>query len=251
MDPRYRSAVARERRRLQKRRELVGQNVRLPREWADALNPDSPFALNPHMAWLEWAGRSRWHDELRWMKWATVLPDGTLLKGYSEDGLEQLKTTVLRVRPVMEHFGIYCPAFYQNQGRKWLGGCSYEEEWEGITIPQVIVLSTKVKYDNDATLRDLPPHHLRWNLLHEVSHLSRLGDDTERPRSKRWGQSNDDYQRSLHSEKFCRRFGEILDFYLENCADPCDPWERRTLTLLADTDDYAPPIHPEGKSWRS
>jgi len=229
------SVVARERRRLEKRRDLVDQNVRLPREWADALNPDSPFALNPHMAWLEWAGKSRWHDELRWMKWASATPSGCLLKAYSEDGLNQLRQAVLKVQPVMKRFDILCPAFYQNNGWRWTGGCSFEEEWEGITIPQVIVLSTRVNN----------PHELTWAMVHELAHYGR---EVERPKPKRWGQSNDDYQRSLHTEKFRQRFGEILNFYLENCADPR---ERRTLTTLAETDDYAPPIHPEGRSWRS
>ena len=226
------SVVARERRRLEKRRDLVDQNVRLPREWADALNPDSPFALNPHMAWLEWAGKSRWHDELRWMKWASATPSGCLLKAYSEDGLNQLRQAVLKVQPVMKHFGIFVPAFYQNNGWRWTGGCSYLEEFDGIVIPQVIVLSTKVS----------SPHELTWALLHECAHH---GLDIHPVPQKR-NVSRLDFQKSLHSERFARRFGEILAFYLENQARPL---EALTLRRMARNDDYAPPIDPTGKGW--
>jgi hypothetical protein len=235
-------AVLQERERLQKRRELIGRNVRLPREWADVLNPSSPVALQPRFRWLEWAGKSRWHEELRWMRWATVLPSGEVLKAYTEEGLEKLRDTVLRVKPTMEHFGLVVPVFYQNHGRTWTGGCSPEEEFEGITIPEVIRLSTKVSSEERV-----------WNLLHELGHLGQVYEGEPNPKQPppyHWWEwdSERDYQRTLHPEEFRRRHGEILAYYLEHHADY---WENRALRYWAEVEqDYSPPIHPDGRAWR-
>lgn len=225
-------AVLREQERLRKRRELIGQNVRIPREWADALNPSSPVALQPRFRWLAWAGKSRWHDELRWMKWATVLDSGEVLKAYSERGLETLRDTVLRLKPTMEHFGLIVPAFYQNHGRTWAGGCSFIEEFEGISIPQVICLSTLPK----------DPTELHWSLAHELAHLG----DTKPPTTRRRSQSRYDYQRSLHSVEFQERFGRLLAWHLEHEASP---EEAEKLRRWAREDVYAAPKPSEGRSW--
>ncbi len=231
--------VLRERERLERRRELIGRNVRIPKEWADVLTPSSPVALQPRFDWLGWAGRSRFHDELRWTRWATALESGEVLRAYSEEGLEKLRETVLKVKPTMERFGLVVPAFYQNHGWRWTGGCSWVEEFDGITVPQVIVLSTKVGSDGE----------LLWALLHELGHLGQTfegGPDPHHPRPRRRSESPLDYQRSLHSEQFRRRHGEILAYHLEHHANS---WEQRQLRAMAQLDDYSPPIHPEGRSW--
>lgn len=232
-------AVLQEERRLQKRRELIGRNVRLPREWADVLNPASPVALQPRFRWLDWAGKSRFHDEMRWMRWATVLESGEVLKAYSEEGLEKLRRTVLKVKPTMEHFGLVVPVLYQTRGRVWVGGCAPIEELDGIRVPQVISISTQA----DATER-------QWCLLHELAHLGQTfegGPDPQHPRPRRRGETQRDYQRSLHTEEFRRRHGEIFAYHLEHHASY---WERLQLRAMATSDDdYAPPIHPEDADW--
>ena len=225
-------AVLLEEERLEKRRELIGRNVRIPREWADVLNPTSPVALQPRFRWLEWAGTTCWHDELRWMKWATVLESGEVLKAYSEEGLVKLREVVLRVKPTMEQFGLVVPAFYQNHGRVWGGGCSFIEEFEGITIPQVIRLSTL----------EVLPTELQWALLHELGHLG----DTEPPAPRKRRQSPYDYQKSLHTRAFSERFGRLLAWHLEHQATPV---EAEKLRRWAHTDVYAAPTHPRGESW--
>lgn len=229
-----------ERERLERRRELIGRNVRIPREWADVLTPTSPVALNPRFRWLDWAGKSRWHDELRWMKWATVLESGEVLKAYSEEGLEKLRETVLKVKPTMEHFRLTVPAFYQSNGWKWVGGCSFVEEFDGITVPEVISISMKVGSDAE----------LLWSMLHEIAHLGQTfegGPDPRHPRSRRRGETRWEHQRSLHPESFRRHHGEILSYHLEHHASY---WEQRQLrAFAASDDDYSPPIHPEGRSW--
>jgi len=225
-------AVLQERRRLQRRRDLVGRNVRLPREWADVLNPESPVALQPRFDWLGWAGKSRFHDEMRWTRWATVLDSGEVLKAYSEEGLEKLRSTVLRVKPVMEHFGLVVPVFYQNHGRVYVGGCSFEEEFDGITVPQVICLSTRVE----------DPTELTYSILHELGHIGETAPATAKKRH----QTRYDYQRSLHSDAFRRHHAELLLWHLEHQASP---EEAKKLRRWADEDSYAPPIPPDGKSW--
>lgn len=229
-------AVLQERERLQKRRELIGRNVRIPREWADVLNVQSPVALQPRFGWLEWADSQCpkvWHDELRWFRWATVLEDGTVIKGYTEKGVEAVKDTVLRCQPLMREFGLVVPVFYQNHGWKWAGGCSPEEEFEGITIPRTIILS-----DKDGK------HDMTFSLIHELAHIAE-GPIPQRP-WRRGKETRRDYQRSLHTEKFRRVHGQLLSYYLEHHADY---WEDRALRYWAETNSYSPPIHPDGGSW--
>ncbi len=240
LPPRDDPAVLLELERLEKRRELIGRNVRIPREWADVLTPSSPVALQPRFDWLGWAGRSRFHDEMRWARWATVLESGEVLKAYSEEGLEKLRRTVLKVKPTMERFGLTVPVFYQTNGWKWVGGCSFVEEFNGITVPEVISISTRVGSDAE----------LLWSMLHELAHLGQTfesGPDPRHPRSRRRGETRWDHQRSLHPESFRRHHGEILAYHLEHHANY---FERRQLSAFAcSADDYSPPIHPDGRCW--
>lgn len=177
------------------------------------------------------------------MRLATVLDSGEVLKAYTEEGLEKLKDVVLRVKPTMEHFGITVPCFYQTRAPRWVGGCSPIEEFGGITIPQVITLSTKVSRQERV-----------WTLLHELGHIGQTYEgepDPRLPPPYRWyeWESREDYQRTLHPEKLRRRHGEILSYHLEHHADY---WENRALRCWAETEqNYSPPIHPRGESWRS
>jgi hypothetical protein len=250
--------TTRERARLELRRSLVGQVVRLTPEWRDALNPDNPFALDPSWSWLETAAGA-W--ELRMFNYGMILEDA-ILRSYSEPFLLRLAWVVETLTPLMREERLEIPAWYERRSRLALhkperrklvaaaGGLRSGDSakkltlitasWEpggpvdGRNVGQSIALTGHSQHDTA----------LLYSALHELAHAIRSDDPLELADERLAEHSSDAGELA-----FRRRYGRLLQRMLDEDSS-LTRGQQRWLRSWAVEDALSSPIPPEPRrSW--
>jgi len=188
-----------EQQRLVRRRELIGQIVKLSKEQQDALSPSNEYAMAPGFPWLAYIEETRTgHTDLRYFHYAKVVEvNGELvvLKTYTEAGLNRIAEAVEHLAPLMAHFHLSVPVFYEvNRLRQW-GYCDAPIVYDGHILAETIALNS----------RDTTYIETLFCLAHELAHIGYLH----------------------HRRSFRLHFGELLDWHI--CEGPCSWREAEIL----------------------
>lgn len=215
---------------------MAGTTTRLTPDLRDPTNPENELALAPYFPWSRWRDYvpPSWdHRELRWYNWAEVLGDEThtILKTKDEDSLLWLRETVVAVSPLLRHYRIHVPVWYELRTRNgdWRGIACPKQSFGGEVVPNSIGLDTCEA-----------PVALIYHALHEAAHcVPEVG-----------GQLDPDTDVCGHGPAFRERFGLLLWDAVEKGAVSLTNGQRDWLCRRAHEDTYAPPTHPrEGWLW--
>lgn len=238
-----------ENRRVEQRRRLAGQVVKLDEALRDPYNPENPLALAPSFSWDKWrALHPGWsHCELRrGLSFAKVLDDGTILKTYSRDFLTELERVVATLQPLSSSRKIQVAYWYEQRGWRVGGRVDPSMELDGVSVPQGIGLGRYWPVTWTDQWGRILSHgkepavftELCFNGVHEMCHC-RPSDESGRGPQEYLG----------HSEEFGIRFGLMLDEFLRTDTT-LPPNEKRAIRRLARNDEWGRPICPvHGRDW--